>query len=522
MTLSMESDKIRKIFLLLYNKVAKHKRFFVRFKREKTEWGFMENFRKLRKKFHIEALLKGVALGASVGLIATAVTWIVQKRAAAEWSILLYLLLFAGVSIVASALGYLVLRPSDKRIAKRVDKRAGLQEKTQTMREFAQESGEMVLLQRQDTEKRIAETPKSAFKPKRLWIYGVVGALACASIVTAAIIPSKTVKTAAEPPELEYNEQDREWDLIALENLIQEVRDSDMQEAAKAPVIAELEGLLADLKLTDKDALMRELVVQTIQDIDKAVEDVNNYREFAESINKSLIPTVQSFSIGLVTGDPLELSKYMTKIRTALEKSEYLATDVKNLSQGLRDTMANSGVADTDELYQRIYAFTTALETYAASCEQWDDEKKLSDLEILFTENYQAIALSLEGQKINAEMRDYVIERLKTIFGITDAEIGDLSSDEPVKLENIPPDEDDKENNEGGDGGFGKGDTLYGSNEEIYDPTYEKDGVLGNHVKYGDVLDKYSAIIAANKGELPQELSDLIDAYLNELNKTQS
>lgn len=267
---------------------------------------------------------------------------------------------------------------------------------------------------------------------------------------------------------------------------------------------------------------MRELVVQTIQDIDKAVEDVNNYREFAESINKSLIPTVQSFSIGLVTGDPLELSKYMTKIRTALEKSEYLATDVNNLSQGLRDTMADSGVADTDELYQRIYAFTTALETYAASCEQWDEEKKLSDLEILFTENYQAIALSLEGQKINAEMRDYVIERLKTIFGITDAEIGDLSSDAPAKLENIPPDEDDKENNEGGDGGFGKGDTLYGSNEEIYDPTYEKDGVLGNHVKYGDVLDKYSAIIAANKGELPQELIDLIDAYLNELNKTQS
>ncbi|MBQ9113496.1 MAG: hypothetical protein IJY05_01065 [Clostridia bacterium] len=480
----------------------------------------MENFKKFRRKFHIEALLKGVALGVSVGLIATAATWIVQKRAAAEWNILLYLLLFAGASIAASALGYLILRPSDKRIAKRLDKRAGLQEKTQTMREFAQESGEMVLLQRQDTESRLAATPKSAFKPKRLWVYGVVGALACASIITAAIIPEKTVKPAAEPPELEYNENDREWDLIALENLIEEVKDSDMQPAAKTPVLAELESLLADLKLTDKDALMRELVVHTIKNIDNAVEDVNNYREFAESINKSLIPIAQSFSIGLVSGDPLEMSKYMTKIRTALEKSEYLSADVKNLSQGIRGTMVNSGVAATDELYQRIYAFTTALESFAASCDGWDDEKKLYELEMLFTDNNQAIGLSLEAQKINAEMRDYVIERLKTIFGITDAEVGSLNSDASAKLENIPPDEDDKENNEGDDGGMGTGDTLYGSNEQIYDPTYEKDGVLGNHVVYGDVLDKYSAIIAVNKGELSQELIDLIDAYLNELNKT--
>ena len=111
----------------------------------------MENFRKLRRKFHIEALLKSIALGASVGLIATAVTWIVQKRAAAEWSILLYLLLFVGVSAVASGLTYLILRPSDKRIAKRADKCAILQERTQTMREFAAENDEMVLLQRQDT-----------------------------------------------------------------------------------------------------------------------------------------------------------------------------------------------------------------------------------------------------------------------------------------------------------------------------------------------------------------------------------
>lgn len=481
----------------------------------------MENFRKLRRKFHIEALLKGVALGVSVGLIATAATWIAQKRAAAEWNLFFYLLLFAGASIVASALGYLVLRPSDKRIAKRLDKRAGLQEKTQTMREFAQESGDMVLLQRQDTEQRLAATPKSAFKPKRLWIYGVVGALACASIVAAAIVPAKTVKPEAKPPEPEYNETDREWDLIALKNLIKEVKDSDMQEAAKTPVVAELESLLADLKLTEKDALMRELVVQTIRDIDDAVEEVNTYREFAESINKSLFPTAQSFSIGLVTGDSSELSKYMTKIRTTLEKSEYLSADVKNLSEGIRDTMVNSGVAESDELYQRIYAFTTSLETYAASCDQWEDERKLYELEIVFTESNQAIGISLEAQKTNADMRDYVIDRLKAIFGITDAEVGELGGSAPLKLENIPQEEENKDE-EGGDGGMGSGDTLYGSNEEIYDPTYEKDGVLGNRVIYGEVLDKYSAIIAANQGELPQELVDLIDAYLKELNKTDS
>ena len=140
----------------------------------------------------------------------------------------------------------------------------------------------------------------------------------------------------------------------------------------------------------------------------------------------------------------------------------------------------------------------------------------------MFIEHNAAVGLVIEEQKINATTRDYVISRLKTIFGITDAELKDmLGSREPMKLENIPQDE-DEEFEDGGDGGMGTGETLYGSNEQIYDPTYEVDGIIGNHVIYGEVLDKYSAIIAANKGELPQELIDLIDTYLNELNKTQS
>ena len=482
----------------------------------------MENFRKLRKKFHIEALLKGIALGVSVGLIAMAATWIAQKRAGTEWNILLYLLLFAGVSFVASAVAYFILRPTDKRVAKRIDKRAGLKERTQTMRQFASEEGEMIFLQRQDTERRIAETPKAAFKPKRLWIYALAGALACASVITAAVVPGKTVSPTAEPPELEYNEEDRQWDLIALENLIKEVKDSDMQQVAKDLVVAELETLLADLQTTETDQLMRDLVIAAIKDIDDAVEGVNTYREFAESINKSVDTNAQRLSLGLAACEATQVSKYMTDIRTSIEKADEAKLLVKNLAYGINEGVKNSGVADTDGLYQSLAAFVVDLEAYAEGYDRWPEERRQSELEDMFIEHNAAVGLVIEAQKINATTRDYVISRLKTIFGITDAELKDmLGSREPMKLENIPQDE-DEEFEDGGDGGMGTGETLYGSNEQIYDPTYEVDGIIGNHVIYGEVLDKYSAIIAANKGELPQELIDLIDTYLNELNKTQS
>ncbi len=482
----------------------------------------MENFRKLRRKFHIEALLKGIALGVSVGMIAMAVTWIAQKRAGNEWSIILYLLLCAGVSLVASAVAYLILRPTDKRVARRIDKRAGLKERTQTMRQFASEDGEMILLQRQDTERRISKTPKAAFRPKHLWIYAVAGALACASVVTAAFVPGKTVSPTAEPPELEYNEDDRAWDLIALENLIKEVKDSDMQQAAKDLVVAELETLLADLQTVETDQLMRDLVIATIKDVDDAVESVNTYREFAESINKSVDTNAQRLSLGLAACEATQVSKYMTDIRTSIEKADEKKLLVSNLAYGVKEGVKNSGVAETDVLYQALTAFVADLEGYVEGYDRWPDERRQTELEDLFIEHNAAIGLPIEEQRINATTRDYVISRLKTIFGITDAELKDLlTSREPMKMENVPQDE-DEDFEDGGDGGMGTGETLYGSNEQIYDPTYEVDGIIGNHVIYGEVLDKYSAIIAANKGELPQELIDLIDTYLNELNKTQN
>ena len=483
---------------------------------------FMEYFRKLRRKFHIEALLKGIALGVSVGLIAMAVTWIAQKRSGTEWNIILYLLFFAGVSLLSSVVAYAILRPTDKRVARRIDKRAGLKERTQTMRQFASEDGEMILLQRQDTERRIAQTPKAAFKAKRLWIYAVAGALAGASVVTAALVPKKTVSPTAEPPQLEYNEEDRAWDLIALENLIKEVKDSDMQKVAKDLVVAELETLLADLQTVEVDQLMRDLVIATITDIDDAVEGVNTYREFAESINKSVDTNAQRLSLGLAAGEATQVSKYMTDIRAGIEKSEEAKLLVKNLAYGINEGVKSSGVADTDELYQRLAAFVADLEAYAEGYDRWPEDRRQTELEDMFIEHNAAIGLSIEEQRINAKTRDYVIDRLKSIFGISDAELKDkLGSREPMKLENIPQEEDEKFE-DGGDGGMGTGETLYGSNEQIYDPTYEIDGIIGNHVAYGQVLDKYSAIISANKGELPKEIIDLIDAYLNELNKTQS
>ena len=354
-------------------------------------------------------------------------------------------------------------------------------------------------------------------------MYALAGLLASAAIVSAMLVPKKTIPIEGpEPtPDPGYNQTDKEWDLLALENLIKEVKDSDMQEAAKKPVVTRLERLLEDLKATDKANVMRTHVLQTMRDVDNAVEEVNTYRALAESINKwSSLSSVRNFSVGLVSCEQLIFSEYMTKVRAGIEKAEKVDEEVKTFYLGIRTGLTNGTIAETDMLYEKIHAFTDSLETYATEYGRYMDDKKVKELERCFGSATEEIGILLDEQKINGDVRDYVINRLKEIFQITDAEMQSLELKSEKPLEIIIPEEDEKEGEEGNDGGMGDGNTLSGSDDVIYDPNYQTDlGEVGGYVEYNNVINEYYAVISnlIYEGEIPEDMAQYIEDYFSRL-----
>lgn len=488
----------------------------------------MERFHKFRKKFQTEAIWKANLYGFSGGALVASILWLVQKLRGVRWSFLFPLLIFLGVGACLTVAAFFLLRPSAKKVAKRLDERLSLKETTQTMHEFAGEEGEMIRLQRQDAEAKLANAPKSVTKPRGVWTCVVALVLAVASVVTAALIPVKQTTGASEPPAPPYEEEDREDHLKMLATLIEDVESGSMETALKTTVLAKLNELYDALTNTEEEALMRQLVVQCILDVDSAVEAWNTYRPLAKALNATENKQVQNLSVAISTGTESSFTTYFSKIQRSFTKAarETGETGNENGRSGeetssepkknpaelatafeaeLAARLAASGVSATDKLYLVLQAVGTDFAAFAAEYASYSAEERNERIEAFFETESEKILDPLLVQGENATERDYVVAQMKAIFEISDDELADMESLKPLEL-TIPTDEEDA--NGSNSGGAGTGETLMGD-DTIYEPSEE------DYVKYGTVLDEYKSKV--DWENLSPEAKAWLEAYFNAL-----
>ena len=110
-----------------------------------------------------------------------------------------------------------------------------------------------------------------------------------------------------------------------------------------------------------------------------------------------------------------------------------------------------------------------------------------------------------------------VVRELMDIFSITEADLESEieEGDEIIGSgdESFDPPEDEDEDKPLGDGGLGTGETLYGSNDLVYDPDNEA------HVEYGDILNSYYAKVLEMiaDGRVTPEIEEYINRYFASL-----
>ena len=128
-----------------------------------------KGFEKFKSKLRRGALLRSLILGASCGTLSAAAYMTIQKQRTYAPDLLLTLTIGGGVALVVFLVAFLVMRPTDKQIAKKLDNDLGLDEKVQTMLAYKDQDSVMLTLQREDTNRRLEETPAKAVRYRHPW-----------------------------------------------------------------------------------------------------------------------------------------------------------------------------------------------------------------------------------------------------------------------------------------------------------------------------------------------------------------
>lgn len=513
-----------------------------------------DGFRKLKNKCLTAAIVKSVIAGVSAGLILSGALMLAfgLSDIAFHWAyyILIGVLSAAAVGVAA----FLIMRPTDKKVAKKYDERLNLNEKLQTMVEFSGKEGDIIAIQREDASHKLNAAKIKTFEISKLWYYLLIAVLALAMFFTGVFVPAAAQSgTGPDGPETPVDpgpdEDFFEYDLFmqaGVAELITNVRESSLSAALKEEFVRELTSLDTNLAEIDSKQQMRISVTATVTAIDALVTNANTFRiigevfgdktsGFGAAIFQSAAVYISSPNIfndynrvkafETKIGENIEivLQTNLTPILEAVRIPQNGVTDeetgetatmaerVNSLVASLEKALA-AEVDETDALYVTLDTLLQTFRGIADDIGKYKDETLYTRMDKAFTELDNAMNTAMSAQCYNLVMNNFVRTRLASIFGLDVASLPEFNEDlnDGNNSGGNTGDPGDKDpDDDGNGGGGGNQDELYGSDDMIYDPD------LGEYVKYGDVLAKYYERVYDRilDGSLSGELSEIIEEY---------
>lgn len=464
-----------------------------------------EGFNRFKKKFRRGALLKSIAYGLSLGVAVVAALMLIQKLTLIHISPLVYALAGGLSALLLGVLLSVCLIPNDRRLAKMLDRRLDMNEKVQTMVSFCDETGSMVELQRQDTDERLLAIPLKSVRIKRKALSMLSLLLAAAMLTAALLVP--TLPTAAEEEPL-VDEYEQNWRAASIAELIALVEKSLMQETPKAETLTALGALLDTVKTTDKENEMKTAAIVAVLSIDEAISKANVALPMAERLKTSADGDIKAMADAMSELGATAFRKALESFRERLEgedASEIAYTFNEEIGAAIR----TSGIDADNAFAKRIDGFSKTLLSIANA-----EPVVQEDIDALFDEARPELQELIMQQRDNMLTGATVVSKLMDIFGLIDGDLVTEGEEPPVTAapeQFIPPEEDDDEEDEEelGDGGYGSGEFVVGSDDTVYD------AADGAYVPYGKVIIEYYARMSAllQSKELTPEQKKMVNDY---------
>lgn len=246
-------------------------------------------FDKLKNKYLRRAAIYGAAGGILCGLVVVGILLLALKTNAVVLAWYFYLLAGIFAAAACGAVIFLVARPSDLKLAKKLDKMYALDEKTQTMIEYESKQGKMLDMQREDAESSLKAVKKRGPSPSSIVFKSLAAAVAVALFVTGLAVPQKRKEVLAETP---YAVE--EWRLNALRTLIEDVKnDGTLKSGVRESYTEELSKLLVNLTVEGiTPEMMTDYVTGTMYEVSDITIAVNTYDNIAYALTMSKETTI--------------------------------------------------------------------------------------------------------------------------------------------------------------------------------------------------------------------------------------
>lgn len=472
-------------------------------------------YKNLKKKIIIETLLKCLIIGISLGLICFGCLTYVSKKIVLDLES--YIIILG--SVIGFVLGFsivlLILFPTEKKIAKRIDKDLKLNEKVQTMLAYKDNDKDMAIIQRNDTHDILNNFNLKNFVMKFGIVFLLIPLFSVGVAVTAFAIPKEEeFVTETVDPTFEMDA----WYRQSILDIIDYVLATNIDDSIKQSYINLLNTLLDELDATETESVMISVVLKT-------VEDVNNVT--LDNITGDDISMFIGFEI---TDEMDDLEKHVIELSNVIKVADSLSVSnlgslllndiIKVLTNGNVNLATNSFHAllgkkiessktldKEDDLYLALYNLSNDLLSLTTKEEITDS----------YNRNYVNLVNAVKLENSIVDVNDYINIRLKSIFGILDNEDLDDSDPNNKDPEYDSDNKEDEEDEDDGDiivapGGFGTGETILASDDVVYDP--EKGTVV-----YADVIAKYEAYILQGilDGTISEEYAEYFYKYFDAL-----
>lgn len=486
-----------------------------------------DDFKKFRSKIIAHAVIESVIAGLSAGLIVVAALLLPLTLTGITVNAGIYVGAGLGMFVIVGGLTFVLIRPTEKRIARRVDTELAMHEKVQTLVAFSSSNEPMAVIQRDDANSRLAAAGTKKIKFKRAWQCSVASVVAVglfAGAVTVAGINSNVAEAVTKP---------NLYNIAELKNLIDTVERSSLDEEAKQLTLNELYDLLdvvfdEETKTTIEIPTSRlvEIVTNAIINIDAAIDTVVTGEPIGNSMYELCVDsTLYELGIHIRALSGGTAYSTMAAWNIVLDDDNFNSYDAATVAKAISEYAAQmvvalsaSSVSADDALYTILAGLASELGDAAntpAAADDASDAKAaiLSAARDAVGKYAPPLRLELQAQSADRQLDWTIYNELQDIFEIADEDMPDIGE---VYEDTVPGQEGDggkEDEDDPSGGGAGRGDALYGSDSLIYDYT------TGEQVQYGEVFDRYNSIIVSliNDGRIDEKYIEMINAYLNAL-----
>ena len=371
--------------------------------------------------------------------------------------------LICGVLSFIAGAAFLSWRwePSDKQVARHLDKTLHLQEKVATRVELKDQDGIIINKQRENA----AQVLSKCEAPRRRWWQVAITPLV---LSIAFFIASYFM------PRFSHGHGDNIVSPIA--PTVEVVAPPNFNEA-----LEDIENKISE-DLEDNSENRDDLISQGKEDIDDLVNKVNSKEEIGDELMKSNDDALKALGEAIKNGDLDKITEAFNQLQQELEnlQGQELADKLHQIANEIRKALENSKIPENDSLRKALNDLADNLDKAADDIEADDSSSKC-------TVNSEKDSAKESLKKAEEEVKDAVDQQNKN------QEVGEQAKDD---LDNLGKggDDSDKPSTGGTNGdnnsngiqpgkgtGGGSGEINYAGNDHVF--TDEGD------TTYGDVID---------------------------------